>query len=204
MEQADAIKNVWCFAHRLNLVTRDMRETPWIADVFSLADWIASRRVAVAYRKFLKAVYNTVRLRKIPTPSETRWLFYRDVVNVILEQFDKIVLFVSRTNPLFSQSRLTHRPSLSNSIKRALSPPCGLFRNGLLFAKYLLDVLGKENTVMQGKFTLFTDLWERVCQLKGNCRTALLRSWTMTSHVSVLFHCPQQKKRCSSQPSERR
>ena len=85
VEQADAIKNVWCFAHRLNLATRDMREMPGMAEVFSLADWITSRRVAVTYRKFLKAVDQTTRFRKIPTPSETRWLFYRDVVNIILD-----------------------------------------------------------------------------------------------------------------------
>ena len=150
-----------------------------MAEIFSLADWITSRRVAVTYRKFLKSMDQTIRFRKIPTPSETRWLFYRDVVNIILDQFDQIVLFVSQTNQLFSQTRLTYRPSLSNSIKRALSSPHGFFRNLLLFAKYLLDVLGKENTVMQGKLTLFTDLWECVCQLKGelsNCLDALVNN----------------------------
>ena len=97
-ERADSIKNVWCFAHRLNLVTRDMKEDPVMRDVFRLADWITSRRVAVSYRKFLKARFPDTRFRKIPSPSQTRWLFYRDVINVILAQFQQIVLFASQND----------------------------------------------------------------------------------------------------------
>ena len=52
-DKINAIKNVWCFAHRMNLVTRDMREVPSLNDDFTVADWITSRRVAVCHRKFL-------------------------------------------------------------------------------------------------------------------------------------------------------
>lgn len=165
-EQTAAIKNVWCFSHRLNLVTRDMRDAPGMADIFSLADWITSRRVAVSYRKFLRALDQTTRFRKIPTPSETRWLFYRDVINVVLDQLDQIVLFVSQTDQLFFRSPLTYSLSLPNSIKKVMSSPESSLRTRLLFAKYLFDVLGKENTAMQNKFSLFTDLWDCVCHLK--------------------------------------
>ena len=136
-EQVGAIKNVWCFAHRLNLVTRDLRETPGMADVFRLADWISSRRVTVAYRKFLKSVDRTTRFQKIPTPSETRWLFYRDVITVVLDQLDQIVLFVSKTTELFSRSCLTYSRSLPNSILSALLHQSGPLRTRLDFAKYL-------------------------------------------------------------------
>ena len=37
-DQADTIRNVWCFAHRLNLATRDMRDVPGMDEVFSVAD----------------------------------------------------------------------------------------------------------------------------------------------------------------------
>ena len=99
-ENVDGIKNVWCFAHRMNLVTRDLRDVPGMGDVFSLADWITSRRVAVAYRKFLKARFPATRFRKIQTPSQTRWVFYRDVVNMIITQTDQNVRFVSENDLL--------------------------------------------------------------------------------------------------------
>ena len=98
--EVDSIINVWCFAHRMNLVTRDMKEAPGMNDIFSFADWITSRRVAVLYRKFLKTSFPETRFRKIPTPSETRWLFYRDTIEVILSQFDMIVLFTNQNGEL--------------------------------------------------------------------------------------------------------
>lgn len=98
--EVDSIKYVWCFAHRMNLVTRDMRDTPCMNDVFSFADWITSRRVAVSYRKFIKARFHETRFLKIPTPSETRWLFYRDTIKVILSQFEQITLFINQHGEL--------------------------------------------------------------------------------------------------------
>ena len=99
-DKVDSIRNVWCFAHRMNLVTRDMKEEPTMRDVFCLADWMTSRRVAVSYRKFLKIRWPDARFPKVQTPSETRWVFYRDVVGVILAQFDQIVIFISQGDEL--------------------------------------------------------------------------------------------------------
>ena len=78
--EVDSIMNA-CFAQRMNLVTRDMKDAAGMNDIFSFADWITSRRVAVSYRKFLKTSFPETRFLKIPTPSETRWLFYRDISN---------------------------------------------------------------------------------------------------------------------------
>ena len=95
-EEVDSIKSVWCFAHRLNLATRDLRDVPGMDDIFILANWITSRRVAVSYRKYQKTRFPETRFRKIPTPSETRWLFYRDVISIIHSQYEQIVVFVSQ------------------------------------------------------------------------------------------------------------
>ena len=92
-DRIDQFQNIWCFAHRMNLVTRDLREVQNMNDVLTLSDRITNRMVAVCYRKFLKTKYQETRFPKIPTPSETRWLFYRDVVKVIISQYEQIVLF---------------------------------------------------------------------------------------------------------------
>ena len=164
-DKIDAIKNIWCFAHRMNLVTRDIKEVPCMSGVFTFADWIASRRVAVCYRKFLKNNFPETRFPMIPTPSETRWLFYRDVVKVIISQFDEIVLFMNDYQAS-SLTLLTTSQGMCDTIKRTVSIQDGIFKTHLLIANFLFDVLGEENTRMQAKMPLFTELWERVCLLK--------------------------------------
>ena len=107
--EISSIKSVWCFAHRMNLVTRDLKDAPCMNDVFSFADWITSKRVAVSYRKFLKTRFPETRFLKIPTPSNTRWLFYRDTINATLSQLDKIVLFKNQNEEL--KNSISHSQS---------------------------------------------------------------------------------------------
>ena len=73
----------------------------------------------------------------------------------------------------FCQTLLTPRQSLPSSIKRVVSSSDITFRNYLQFEKFLFDILGKENATMQGKFTVFTDLWDGVCCLKAELSRCL-------------------------------
>ena len=165
-DRISRIKNVWCFAHRMNLVTRDLREVPNMNEVFTLADWVTSRRVAVCYRKFLKTKYRETRFPKIPTPSETRWLFYRDVVKVIISQYDQIVLFINESKEL-CPTCLTLSQGMCSAVKMSVLIQKDGFKTNLLIAKFILDVLGEENARMQAKNALFTELWDRVCRLRA-------------------------------------
>ena len=51
------LNNVWCFAHRLNLVIRDFQNVEHINSVFLFCDWLSQKRKAVAYKKFLREQY---------------------------------------------------------------------------------------------------------------------------------------------------
>ena len=73
-------KNVWCLAHRLNLVVSDFERVPYINSVFLFAGWFSSKRKAVQYKKWLSQKYPNDHFKKIPKRSETRWTFYRDVL----------------------------------------------------------------------------------------------------------------------------
>ena len=77
---------VWCLAHRINLVTRDLMDMKGINIVKAFSDWFLDNRRQTAYKKFIMQDSNRQRLRSIPQPSDTRWLFYRDVVSAILSQ----------------------------------------------------------------------------------------------------------------------
>lgn len=146
-ELADSVCSVWCFAHRLNLVTRDMKEDPVMSDVFCLADWITSRRVAVSYRKFLKTRFPDMRFRKIPTPSETRWLFYRDAINAILSQFDQIDIFASQNDeyPPFKLSQIDCDGVVQSKECLSFQIPCSeivFFWAGIFLTFWAVKILG--------------------------------------------------------------
>ena len=74
-----ALVQVWCLAHRLNLVIKDFQNVANISSVFRFCDLFTQKRRAVAYKKFLRDKHREKRLKKIPKPSQTRWSFYRDV-----------------------------------------------------------------------------------------------------------------------------
>ena len=78
--------SVWCFAHRLNLVTRDFMDLKGVNIVKAFADWLSDRRRQVSSKTFLSGTNAGNKLRSIPQPSDTRWLFYRDVISAILFQ----------------------------------------------------------------------------------------------------------------------
>ena len=87
-------KNVWCLAHRLNLVITDFERVPYNNSVFLFANWFAAKRKAVQYKKWLSEKDRNHHYKKIPKPSETRWSFFRDVLASLLTQIGKIDEFL--------------------------------------------------------------------------------------------------------------
>ena len=57
---------------------------------------------------------------------------------------------------------LTTSKRMRVAIKRTVSIQGGIFKTDLLVATFLLDVLGEENTRMQARVPIFTELWDRV------------------------------------------
>ena len=92
--QFNDFHSVWCFAHRMNLITKDFLENKGVNIVKTFADWFSDRRRQATYKSFLSRENTNERLKKIPQPSDTRWLFYRDVVAAILSQRQYVENFV--------------------------------------------------------------------------------------------------------------
>ena len=68
---------LWCIDHGLNLVTQDFKEVPGINFVITFVKWLTASDKLVSYSIFSRRT-STTKLKKIPPPSETRWLFLRD------------------------------------------------------------------------------------------------------------------------------
>ena len=89
------IHSVWCIDHRLNLVARDFDEVPNINCVITFIDWITTSQRLVSYTAFARRHQRTKK-KKIPTPSDTRWLFYRDALKAILDQTETVEAFLNQ------------------------------------------------------------------------------------------------------------
>ena len=100
-QQHCKMESLWCFAHRLNLVIRDFQHVDFINSVIRFCDLFTTKRRAICYKKWLKEKSDD-KFRKIPKPSETRWSFYRDVLDVLLSQIDKVEKFIPKDRDLVS------------------------------------------------------------------------------------------------------
>ena len=86
---------VWCLAHRMNLVTKDFLELKGLNIVKAFSDWFSDSHRQTAYKTFVAERACNQRLKSIPRPSNTRWLFYHDVVSAILSQRESVVDFIA-------------------------------------------------------------------------------------------------------------
>ena len=144
---------LWCIDHRLNLVTQDFKEVPGINFVITFAKWLTANDRLVSYTLFARRTLKT-KLKKIPPPSETRWLFLRDTLNVLLEQTQTIDSFLninknmSKWREHISSSKCNLGPI--KDIPFSLQHP--LIKAHFQFAKEIFAVLGNINEVFQGKY----------------------------------------------------
>ena len=162
-------KNIWCLAHRLNLVITDFTRVPYINSVFLFANWFTTKRKAVQYKKWLSEKYPNHHFKKIPKPSETRWSFYKDVlvslltqvqiIDEYLHQDQEFPMTVQKMTPLFVSAR-SSSPFISNTFVIA----------HFSFAKFLLERIWNLNTKMQEEYATLPVLWEQVSNFKKEMR----------------------------------
>ena len=65
-----------------------------VALVKSFADWLTNRRRLVVWKRFVALEHPHLKAKAIPQPSETRWLFYSDVVSAVMSQRQLVECFV--------------------------------------------------------------------------------------------------------------
>ena len=164
----DEFHTVWCFAHRVNLVTRDFMCLKGVNIVKSFADWFADRRRQVSYKTFLSGDRSGNKLKSIPQPSDTRWFFYRDVFSAILSQRKVVEEFLTTEEcfvPFWNSLRRkteTFGPLVDCDFSFENKRLCSLF----LFVEHLLGIFVKVNTFFQQRYLLIWEAWSIVSSLK--------------------------------------
>ena len=148
--------HVWCLAHRLNLVVADFQKIPYINSVLIFARWFSSKRKTVAYRKWLKQSFPNSRFKKVPKPSETRWAFYRDVLDSLLTQTVQIEDFLRQDSEFQSFRWKLHPLCEDNSGDRTLFFSNTFVVQHFKFSLKILDTLLTSIVKMQHKYTIFS------------------------------------------------
>ena len=178
--------SIWCLCHRLNLVIRDFQRAENIKMVFGFCDWFTTKRKAVVYKKWLKQNHPDDFFPKIPTPSETRWSFYKDVVHAVLAQSEQIEDYL-RTDHEFasfcdrhgvpSTREVASRPFFKNIFIRA----------HFLFAKSLLKKICSVNQKMQERFSMLPHSWILLNGLKNDLKNVLKNYRQRILNISSFF-----------------
>ena len=86
---------IWCIDHRLNLVAQDFKEVKNINFVIKFIKWITAGDRLVSYTALARSMTRDVKKKKIPPPSETRWLFFRDTLRALLDQTELVDEFLN-------------------------------------------------------------------------------------------------------------
>ena len=165
-----SLVQVWCVSHRLNLVIRDFQNVDNIKSVLHFCDWLTQKRKAVAYRKFLREKHSEKRLRKIPKPSETRWSFYRDVLESLLKQTDEVEEFLTNDGDFISM-----RGRLFDCAEVGVHGWSGFFSNDFilshfLFAFVILEKISDVNEILQRQYMTLPEAWHLINRLKETSR----------------------------------
>ena len=159
--QFNDFHSVWCFAHRLNLTTKDFLEMKGVNFIKTFADWFSDKRRQVLYKTFLSRETPNEKLKKIPQPSDTRWLFYRDVIASILSQRKRVEKFVNSQEcfTVFCNSLKSKEDKFGTIVKGEFSFSNGLISSLFLFVDYVLGVLGNDNAFLQQQCLNVWDAW---------------------------------------------
>ena len=157
---------VWCLAHRINLVTRDLMDMKGINIVKAFSDWFLDNRRQTAYKKFIMQDSTRQRLRSIPQPSDTRWLFYRDVVSAILSQRNTVDVFITGHEgfSMFWDSLRQQKEKYGDLVERDFAFQDDTFRSLFQFVEFVLGFLGRVNQTFQERYLM---LWEAWCILNS-------------------------------------
>ena len=176
-DQTFSFPSIWCLSHRMNLVIRSFEKVDHIKNVLKFADWFSTKRKAVGYKKWLNEKYPNTRFKKIPKPSETRWCFYRDVLDALLSQSDEVDAFLRQDEDFVSVGQ-TLWPQIE--LRSEHSPLCFLgnqfVHSHFLFARFILDKICIVNTALQQQYMTIPLAWKRVQKLKEdfeNCLTPI-------------------------------
>ena len=124
---------LWCIDHRLNLVAQDFKEVPNINYVIKFLKWITASDRLVCYTSFSRMRFPNIKKKKIPPPSETRWLFYRDTLNAVLDQTEMVDAFLNEANNM--EKWRTHVSSSKYPLGKIKDVPFS-FMNGLVKAQF--------------------------------------------------------------------
>ena len=155
---------VWCLAHRLNLVTRDFMNLKGPNIVKSFSDWIADSRRQTAYKTFLSQTADGQVMRSIPKPSDTRRLFYENVVTSLLYQQTSVDNFIAGQDAFmtFWDSLREQKKKFGTLVDRDFSFKDDKIRSLFLFVQFVLRLLGRVNRAFQERYLM---LWEAWCFL---------------------------------------
>ena len=121
----------------------------------------------VSYTLFVRGKSTTPKPKKIPPPSETRWLFYRDSLRAILEQTDTIAEFVNLpgNRDKWAQHISTAKFPLGQIKELPFSFKHPLIDAHFRFAKFILDILGDLNEMFQVRYAFVNNLWDCLVSL---------------------------------------
>ena len=87
------IQSLWCIEHGLNHVAQDLTEVENNNFVIMFIRWITANDRLVSYTAFARRNQETKK-KKVPSLSETRWLFMRDALAAILDQTETVEAFL--------------------------------------------------------------------------------------------------------------
>ena len=105
--------------------------------------------------------------RKIPPPSETRWLFYGDALTALLDQTEEVDAFLN-TNQ--NRQKWARHIATSKHPLGQIKDVFTTFEHPLVmahfkFARFVLAVLAEINTIFQAKYGFITDFWDYLMSL---------------------------------------
>ena len=162
------VHSVWCFAHRLNLVLKDVISSNPIDIVKAFCDWFTLKRRQVRYKTFVQSQFPSVQVRVIPQPSETRWIFYQDVVSAIISQTTVIESFLRREDDFKVFLKELKEKRRKNGFLRDFAFSFGnvLTVKMFEFAFFVLEKMGRLNKLFQGRYTEVSLMWDAVDSFK--------------------------------------
>ena len=103
-----------------------------------------------------------VKKKKIPTPSETRWLFYRESLKALLDKKETVDVFINLrgVREKWSSYISTPKHHLGEVKDVFFSFTHPLVDAHFQFAFFVLDILGNINTIFQMKYGFILNFWE--------------------------------------------